>query len=207
MRCEDDSISSASHYISSLYRDPEILPSSWFNSRTDLLLIPLVTKCVSILAEKPLASWENSDFFFITELVTLACGGAMVEEGAGMNLSAKRWMVVFSGCCASLSPELLPLTLWLFTIRSPHDTLAGPALERLDSCVVVAWWEHVSGHQNRSLCRLKRRLFNFNIECGRDFHHRLIDTKKCGHFCFGCIAWNFRVVTASILSTQKVGGG
>ncbi len=195
---------SASDHLLKLYRDPEFLPSLWFNPQTDRLLAPVTVKIISILSTKPLPSWEESDFFLLTNLMILACDGAVVE-GAGMNTSAKRWLGVFSKCFASLPSDLLPFSLWLFTISSPHDTLIKPALKRLDGSFPttgIAWWEQASGRRNRSLCRLKRHLLDFDVQCGRDLNERLKATKECGHLCFGCVAWRFRVMVTGLPKIQ-----
>lgn len=186
--CETKSISSATDHLRQLYLNPEKVPSLWFSPRTDHLLPPVVVKIVSILAKRPKDLWIAPDVQFLSKVMVLACDPAVEEEGAGQNLGAKRWLSVFSKSLASLPPDLGPFSLWLLTFTKPHDTLIKSALRILDDSLIMAGYQ-AKRYRNRSLCRLRRQLLDFDVACGRDFNRKLKDTKKCGHLCFGCVAW------------------
>lgn len=194
---------SASDHLLKLLRRSRSTSELVVQSSNDRFLAPVIVKIIFILSKKPFPSWEESDFFLLTNFMIVACDGAMVDVET--NVSAKRWLNVFSECSASLPSDLLPFGLWLFTISNPHDTIIKHALERLDSTVLmvgIGWWEQASGRRNRSLCRLKRHLFGFNVQCGSDFDKKLKATKEYGHLCFGCVAWSFRFMVTGLPKIQ-----
>lgn len=108
---------------------------------------------VTILDKKPLSSWNEFEFIFLSNLMVLTCDGAMMEERAGLNVSAARWLSVFSESLASLPPDLYPFSLWLLTIQSPHDSLLKSALGIWDTrlhMTGLALGKEVRGCRNRS---------------------------------------------------------
>lgn len=187
-RCEKDGTSSASDRLHSLIEDREAFPSSLFSLETDHLLAPKIVTIMTILHRKPLSLWTEPEFYLLTKVMVIACGPAMVEKRAGKNESAERWLEVFSDSLAILPSDLRPASLWLFTFTSPHDTLLKPALK------ILASYGDASADRNRSLCQLRRRLLDRNVQCSTDFSKRLWKTMEYRHICFGCVGWGLCVV-------------
>lgn len=193
--CETGNILAASNLIMKHYNDSDSLPSNWFSPQTDRLVVDVVKKAVHILKEKPCRTWGEPDFFFLTQLMNLTCGGAMVGGGRE-NTSSGRWFEVFSTCFDSLPPQLALFSLWLFTFSHPHDTLLKPGLERCDRIFRAAglkWWMSARGYRYRSLRQLNPLLSAFSAECCKDFQRRL--KKECGFICFAVFALRLPMVT------------
>lgn len=61
---------------------------------------------------------------------------------AGRPVS-NRWLAVICECFASMPSYVRPMSLWLFTFDSPHDTLLRPALEIFWSMSSRGWYRVV----------------------------------------------------------------
>lgn len=166
--------------IQCLYKDPNILPSNWFTPRTDPSVVPLVYECIRCLNSKPLASLETKDYLLVDNVMTLTCGPPLVEDWAGPNESALRWIKMFREVM-ELSPKAdFPLGLWLFTI-------GGWTGSSLVGNLIAVMPERI---RDTALCWFRLRLRHYKPECGLAFDSALYETRQFkDHCCMTCISW------------------
>ena len=128
----DDSLG-ALKTIRDLYKQPEVLPSYWFQTSTDCTLTaPLLRDCIMFLYGKGLRSLSEYDCQFIHVLMVLACGAPLNEKISGLNRNAKRWITVFTECTRMLPEDHHPLLFWLLTLESYSGTLIGLYPDKLN---------------------------------------------------------------------------
>lgn len=198
--CEAGEISTANAYVYFLHKD-QSLPSTWFSSATDHLVAQVVAQCISAFSKKPMSPRDVSELGFVNQLLTIACGPALVEEISGMNEPAKRWMTVFRDSLQACPPTEyhFEITLWLFTLYDISHTLMGEGLRSLlQEYCRVGPSEKARKHRNRSLCQFRTRLLDLSSVFSKDFGKKLKGSGEFDHCCFGCFQRRIRLICAPV---------
>lgn len=124
-------IDEASRFIQSLHQIPTIIPSAWFSSATDFLVIEIITDLATTTFAKSIWPWSSEIAAFVYQTLELTFGPSFYGRPK-KHSGAARCRAVFRQCIQRMDDDTSIYCVWLFTQTNRAVIMTHPLFKELE---------------------------------------------------------------------------